>query len=523
MAESGINSFDLKRYWGLILQRRYLALSVALAVLSVCTLSGFVMPKVYEASSTIFIQRSTVINPLIQGVGVAGNVEEGLRTVQESITSKDTISRAIKKLRMDTGDVNSSKQSELINNIKKNITVTVKGGGGREVADLFIISYRGDDPKNVKDIVNSLVEEYIAQTLGYRRSDSSGAFEFIQSQLTEYKSKLEESDKEIRAFRERNPDIVPQTEGAVLSRMEAFQTQKIDTDIRIKELMNKKESLRRQLSGEKELTVAMVTSEGSPQARLNYLNNQLVLLMTRFTDKHPEILRTKAEIEDLKRQIARPKTSTAGSSGVETSTTNPVYQQLKEELGRTDAEIESLKARSSELIRQQQLAKGVLGGMPKEQEEWTKLQRDRNVYQHIYDELLHKLETARVSKDLELTDKGTQFKVVDPATLPVFPVKPDRIKLILVGLFLGIASGIGVVLGIDYLNKSFKDEDSIEESLKLPVLVAIPSMAIEGDSTAITQLDKRVLIATSAYLGFIMLLLFKELLHKFAGINILPF
>ena len=274
---------------------------------------------------------------------------------------------------------------------------------------------------------------------------SPGAFEFVQSQLSEYKTKLDESDTAIRQFREKNPDIVPQTEGAVLSRLESFQTQKIDTDIKIKELIYKKESLRKQLSGEKELTVAMVTTEGSPQARLNYLNSQLVILMTKFTDKHPEILKTKAEIDDLKRQIARAKTSPEDSAGTETSTTNPVYQQLKEELGKTDAEIESLKARSFELTRQQQLAKGVLGGMPKEQEEWTKLQRDRTVYQHIYDELLKKLETARVSKDLEITDKGTRFKVVDAAVLPVFPIRPDPVLLILVGILLGIVSGAGVI------------------------------------------------------------------------------
>ena len=522
MSESDITNVDLKRYWGLILQRRYLALSVAVVVLSLFTLASFVMPKVYESSSTVLIQRSTIMNPLIQGVGVA-NVDDSVRTMQDLITSKDTISRVIKKLGMDAGDSKSQNQTSLVNSMKQNISVTIKGGGGREASDLFKISYRGSDPKNTKDVVNALVEEFIASTLGYRMSDVSGAFDFVQSQLAEYKTKLEDSDKAIRAFRERNPDIVPQTEGAVLTRMETFQTQKIDADIRIKELIYKAESLKKQLSGEKQLTVAMVTTEGSPQARLNYLNSQLVILMTKFTDVHPEILKTKAEIEDLKKQIARAKNSPSDAAGSETSTLNPVYQQLKEEIGRTEAEIESLRARSSELIRQQQLAKGVLGGMPKEQEEWTKLQRDRTVYQHIYDDLLKKLETARVSKDLELTDNGTKFKVVDAATVPSYPIKPDRIQFILFGIFFGIASGAGIVLGMDYLNHSFKDEDALEKSLNIPVLVAIPSVVLESDTIAVKQIDKKVLIATSVYLSLILLLLFKEVLQKYVGINIFPF
>jgi succinoglycan biosynthesis transport protein ExoP len=305
--------------------------------------------------------------------------------------------------------------------------------------------------------------------------------------------------------------------------MESYQTQRIDADIKVKELMRKRESLKRQLSGEKELTVAMVTREGSPQARLDYLNSQLVILMTKYTNRHPDVLKTKAEIEELRRQISNAKASPSDVSGSETSTTNPIYQQLREELVKTDAEIDSLKGRSSELIRQQQEAKSVLGGMPKEQEEWSKLQRDRNVYQKIYDDLLQKLETARVSKDLESTGNVSSFKVVDPALLPIFPVKPDRIKLILLGIFLGAAAGIGAVIGLDYLNHAFKDEDSIESSLKLPVLVAIPSVVNESETLAVQEYDRKVLIAAAAYMGLILLVLIKEVLYKYLSISLMGF
>ena len=186
-------------------------------------------------------------------------------------------------------------------------------------------------------------------------------------------------------------------------------------------------------------------------------------------------------------------------------------------------ELESWRTRSSAFARQQQLAKGVMGGKPKEQEEWTRLQRDRNVFQHIYDDLLKKLEAARVSKDIELTDNSTKFKVIAPATLPVFPVSPDPVKFILFGIFFGIVSGAGVVIGIDYLNDSFKDEDFIEKSLNIPVLVAIPSVVVESDVIAMKQLDKKVIIATSAYLSLILLLLFIEFLQRYVGMTILPF
>ena len=523
MSDENISSFDYKRYWGLIIRRKYLALLVGFSVLALFTLASYVMPKTYEANSTIFIQRSTLINPLIQGVGVAGNIEEGLRTLRDSMTTRNILSRVIKKLDLDPGN-SPQKIEAMVEGIRKNVSITIKGGSdGREAADLFTISYRGSDPNKVKDIVNTLVGEYIAETLGYRRSDAYGAFEFVQSQLTEYKGKLEESDKAIREFREKHPDIVPQTEGAVLTRMETFQTQKIDADIKVQELMRRKDNLRRQLTGEKELTVAFVSREGSPEGRLSYLNNQLVLLSTKFTDRHPEILKTKAEIEELKKQIAHAKANPPNVAGSETATLNPIYQQIKEDLARTDAEIESLRARSSELVRQQQMAKNVLGGMPKEQEEWTKLQRDRNVYQHIYDDLLNKLETARVSKDLELTDKGTSFRIVDAAILPTYPIKPNRIMLLLAGIFMGIVAGVGTVIGLDYLNPAFKDEEAVEGALRLPVLVSIPSVAVAVETVEAKEFGKKVYGAALIFLGIVILLLIKEVAYKYMGISFIGF
>src|SRR5574341_644818 len=411
MQNEGSPNLDIKRYVGILHKRRYLALSVALVVISLFTWGSFIMPKKYEASSTVFVEKSSVMNPLIQGAGVAGNIEERLRNLRNRMTSKNIIDRVIKKLDLDVKAKSVDQYENFIADVQKNLDVRVKGGSS---TDLFTIAYAGKDPKTVRDIVNTLISEYIEESLGFQRDDAYGAYEFIDSQLQEYKKQLEGSDKAIREFREKNPHLVPQSETAVLTRIEGFQTAKIDSEIRLKELARKRENLQKQLSGEKELTVAMVTREGSPESRLNYLNNQLMMLTTKYTENYPEVLKVKSEIEELKKQTAQATGELRGNVGAETSTLNPIYQQLKEELARTDVEIESLRARQSELERQQDVATSALRRMPKEQEEWSKLQRDRTALQRTYDDLLQKLERARVSKNLEMADKGATVEIVDP-------------------------------------------------------------------------------------------------------------
>jgi hypothetical protein len=153
--------------------------------------------------------------------------------------------------------------------------------------------------------------------------------------------------------------------------------------------------------------------------------------------------------------------------------------------------------------------------MPKENEEWTKLQRDRGVYQKIYDELLQKLENARVSKDSELTDKTESLRVVDPAVLPVFPAKPNMVMLILAGLAAGIGGGIVLVIWLESTHNTFKDDDTIEAVLKLPVLASIQNMGItEAEATAIKRKDKKIFIASASYLCIILLVLANEIMLR---------
>ena len=512
--------FDLRHYWGIILRKRYIALAIAFSVLTIFTLASFIMPKTYEAKATVAIDKSSLLDPLIRGLGMSSNVESGLSNLKNNITSRNILERVVKKLDLDVHTKNPSQYEALIEGIRQKLNVTVLGSKqtGYGTA-LFIISHRGEDPKISRDIVNTLVSEYIEENMGHRVSDASGAYEFIKNQLEEYKNKLEESDKAVRDFRERHPHMVPQNDTSLLQRIESLQNSRMEAEIRLKEQIRKKESLQKQLVGEKELTVAFVTGEGSPQARLNYLNNQLITLTSKYTDNYPEVIKVKTEIEELKSKMTVP----VKNSGTETSAINPIYQQLREELTRTDTEVESLKARLGELLRQQSAIETRMGQMPKDQEEWVKLQRDRNVFQRIYDDLLGKLENAKVSKDIEVTNKAGSYRIVDPAILPPLPLKPNRVTMILFGIFAGILAGVGTVFGLEYLKPSFKDEGSIVTMLKVHVLASIPQIVTEEDKLSAQKLDRRIMIAASAYLVVIGLILTEEFFLRYVGIKIINF
>lgn len=111
----------------------------------------------------------------------------------------------------------------------------------------------------------------------------------------------------------------------------------------------------------------------------------------------------------------------------------------------------------------------------------SSLARDMNVNEGIYNMLLQKLETAKITQRLETSREGTRYNVIDPPRLPLKPVQPNKIKVIFLGIFLGAASGAGLVFGKEFIDQSFLDIEDAKQRLALPVLGAISRLTTQEE------------------------------------------
>jgi polysaccharide biosynthesis transport protein len=253
---SDTGSIDIKKYWGLIVRRKYLVIAVALLVLTVCTAYSYRGDLIYEAKCTVFVQRNVMVDPLIRG-GSVNSIDVQLRTLTERISSPSFLERVLFRLDASNKNKNERTIKWLVKEIQQNLTVTVRGS--ERAADLFVIAYRGTSPTLVRDTVNTLVNQYIDENLEVSRSDASGAIEFLQKEIEEYKAKLEATDKAMAAYNAAMQAPVP---GAAPG-----------------------------------LTPY--------EARLNELNNRLTNLLSQYTENHPDVIRTKDEIATLKKNPQR--------------------------------------------------------------------------------------------------------------------------------------------------------------------------------------------------------------------------
>ncbi len=128
---------------------------------------------------------------------------------------------------------------------------------------------------------------------------------------------------------------------------------------------------------------------------------------------------------------------------------------------------------------------------------------DAAVNQRIYEMLLNRLETARITQQLENFKEGTHFKIIEPARLPLVPSKPNKIMMLLMGIVFGAGVGYGGIYLAEMIDRSYRNTDELKAELGLPVLGAISTIITEEEFNR----HKKGAKFTYSFLGVIFILM----------------
>jgi succinoglycan biosynthesis transport protein ExoP len=213
------------------------------------------------------------------------------------------------------------------------------------------------------------------------------------------------------------------------------------------------------------------------------LEEQLKTLLADSTEQHPLVRELRGRIAIAKKELDSGEYQIPNTP---ISTDNPTYQALKTELD---------KITSSDAAMGSMAYASVTGNEPNDPNNAiyklmlmdkvdSAMARDKDVNEMIYKMLLQKLETAKITQRLEASKEGTRYTVIDPPRLPLRTAKPNKLMVILLGMFLGGCTGTGMVFGREFLDQSFLDIDDAKQSLEFPILGGISRI------TTLEEIDK---------------------------------
>ena len=510
---------ELKKYWQMIVYKKYVFIAVSLLCLSIIVWGSFLKPEIYEAKSTVFIERSILKN-LVKNIAITTTMmDERLRVISYTMKSRNLLLKVIDELDFDIDMNNPAAVEKLVLDFQENTKIKMVSKA-KKGTDLFTVSYRNKDPKLTMDYVNTLVRMAVEENISAKREEAYEANRFLTEQRAFFKKKLNAAVEKISNFRKDKGIFMAIDERIIVGEIKVAQDSLEELNIKMSELNAKKASTEKQLKEENIYTVSRLGSStgASLSKKILYLHQKLNELLVKYTENYPEVIKIKAAIEILQKQLDSGGDQEVAfekdGDATEMTTLNPLYQQLKEELSKIDLELAALTAKEKHLKRIIESKKAYLRNIPEEKKDLAELERDRDTYKRIDAELVLKIGATEVSKYMEVQDKAETFRIVDPAILPTKPVSPNRVLIILFGIVAGLAGGFGAVFFLDNMDNSIKTPEGIKASFNLPVLAVIPRIVTEQDKIKMKRMDRTVYGLSIAYLAVIGGLFVKEVIDR---------
>jgi succinoglycan biosynthesis transport protein ExoP len=507
-AEGGREFDQIKRHLLVVWRGRFWVLGVWALVMGAAAGIAYVLPNMYQSSTMILVERQKIPEAYVRSTVTEG-MQERLKTITQQILSRTQISQVIEEY--DLLDEPSVKERVLqrmgidgvpwvhqwarklgwvrdpdaapsmegaIDRFRNRVRIKVVGN------QAFSVAYEGYDPVVVMRVTNAMAGMFISENLKIREQLVSGTTQFLDTQLDEARHALEKKEGEVQAFRAKNLGRLPEQLDPNLRTLDRIQLDLQHSDEAINTLAQQRQFLQRQIVSVQEqlaslgedAQVALNTSDplaqqlARAQARLNELS-------VKYTDAYPEVVAVKAEIAEIKQKMeeAGPPVQEEQDTG-----TYPVIADLNRQIKQIDEDTIARKGKRERLEADFKEYQARVEATPKVEQELQKLQRDYTSMQGNYQSLLEKQLSAKLAENLEARQKGEQFRVIDPANLPVGPVSPNRRLLLLMGLVGGFGGGVALVIGLDLLRPRFRTSQDVSAILGLPVFTVVPRMKMTG-------------------------------------------
>jgi len=298
---------------------------------------------------------------------------------------------------------------------------------------------------------------------------------FIGQQLDEAKAKLDEQDAKLAQFKRQHIGDLPELDQRNLGLLGSLNAE-MDATTQAMTRTQQDKSFNETLLNQQEASWKASQKGQNPESledQLRARQEQLTVLQSRYTEEHPDVVKLKNEIEELKRKI--DEAPNPGDSPKSRKTTEPPQlQQLRAKIQQGESNYNDLVKRQAKIQEQIKVIEGHIEASPMVELQLKELTRNYQSAQDFYNELLKKRENADMGSQLVHQQQGEHFSVLDPPSLPTSPSFPKMLN------FAGGGFGGGTLLGLIILyllmamDKTLHTESEVEAYLKLPVLTSVP-------------------------------------------------
>jgi polysaccharide chain length determinant protein (PEP-CTERM system associated) len=493
-----ISKFDWRPWLDMLFRRKWWVL-----IPFVLTLAGGVVfvewtPKVYKASTMILVESQRVPKDYVPSP-VPDDLQQRLQTISQQVRSRTNLENIIERhdlfpgpedeaqeflssmrrkvlsrlglLEASAHQVNGETPSmqQLVSDVRSKIDVSLRANN-----QAFEISFQWSDPHVAARVANALASQFIDQNLRVREQMAIGTSRFLDAEVQRLQGELQKREVALEEFKRRNMGSLPsqfQSNLNILSQLKEELSRTEDQIIMIRQeikFMDRYALLQAQTSSSG--GQATGSTLRSRDTELSLLQDRLQELLGRYTEQHPDVQAIQRRIEQMQNEAEQEQPAPVAEENLavpDREVMDPNIEQLQIRLARNERRVQELNSQIA--IYQERMEQTTEVEL-----ELTNLERDYNAVNDRFQILLRRKLDAELAEQMEKSQQGEQFRVIDPAISPDSPFKPDIGRVMLLTLALGLGMGGGMAFLRESIDPAFYNAEEVEHFLKPELFISLP-------------------------------------------------
>jgi uncharacterized protein involved in exopolysaccharide biosynthesis len=486
-----------------MLRRR---LKVILIPVLLAPLAGFmvsyVFPPKYTSQSTVLVEGQKVPDNYVMPV-ITSDFTQRVQTLSQEVLSPTRLRPVIQSLAL----VKPDEEDKLISDIQQNMSVEPvitsmsaaaaaspgakksRPSATNEPVPGFTVNYTDSNAVRAQKICNAVTSLIVDENLRSRAGIAQSTTEFLGRQVEDAKRAIDDQDAKLAAFKKQYMGQLP---GDVDNNMRMLMSLNSQLDATTQTLSRAQQDKAYTESMLAQQIAAWKSSQSStnPQTLeqgLAALQAQLLQLQARYTDDHPDVIKTKADIAEVEKKLKEVNAAAASSTDNNekaSASEPPEIRQLRLQIHQYQGVIEQATLDQKRLQGEINVYQSRTAMSPGVEEQYKLLTRDNDNAQAFYKDLLAKKSSAELGTSMENQQEGEQMHILVAAGLPEDPSFPNRPIFAAGGLGVGFALGLVIAVWLEFSDKSIRTEKDAAAVMDLPLLISVPWLGEDEDDAA---------------------------------------
>ena len=431
--------------------------------------------KKYINHATILIEESALLNPYLDDLSFSFDLSNRMAALRTLVISRKVLIAVAKETQLVPENATPAQIEKIHQELSQALSLSLVGD------ELVRVNFIWHEQSKMKLVLEKVVEKFIERLLAPTRASLDSSEQFFYQQLNSIRDELELSEEALAAFKSTNSNTLP----AVLhSNRQTFD--KLLSDQQQKTIV---------LSGAQAKLKALATKMGQANPILGRIEEKIIVaeselsfLKTRYTEKHSKVISKKRELQSIRNRQQSLLESAEDldptnieqlwqmantlPSGKDNESSVLVSQILKLEEAKN--EVAQHQQEYDMLEQQVKLVGERLLVTSDVEKQLRKLERDYDVKQSLYKDMLSRYEMAKVTGKLVKYEGPDKVKTIERAYSPTQPINTSLVASIIVGIILGVFTSSTIVFVATLFDSHLKDIQTIEKLSSLEVVTILP-------------------------------------------------